>query len=219
MRNARRWRSGSRTPVGEHPIRALELTAVVERLVQVMEPSYIPVWLVKPLARLDVLRPVDAIRDEDYRSVSKLVASLEEMPVAKCLPSTSTPYSACSSGTSLMALTRCIGHPTRRPRVPSAMRSLLLLPRPDGQQGLQWTLLTKRDRRQARLQPAARRRNLRGRLQTHLRPQPQRHHRQSRRSTAEALISTQQRDPPGGPRRPVGISRPHWGRRLARRRN
>jgi len=80
--SARRWRNGTRTPIGEHATRALELTAVVERLAQVMDPSYIPVWLIKPIARLDDRRPVDAIHDGDYRSVSKLVASLEEMPVA-----------------------------------------------------------------------------------------------------------------------------------------
>lgn len=80
--SARRWRNGTRTPTGEHASRALELTALVERLVLVMEPTYVPVWLVKPIARLDDRRPVDAIRDGDYRSVSRLVAALEEMPVA-----------------------------------------------------------------------------------------------------------------------------------------
>lgn len=45
-------------------------------------PPYIPTWLVKPIARLDDRRPVDAIREGDYRSVSKLVAALEGMPVA-----------------------------------------------------------------------------------------------------------------------------------------
>lgn len=79
--SARRWRNGTRTPAGEHAIRALELTALVERLAQVMDTSYIPTWLVKPIARLDDRRPVDAIRDKDYRSVSRLVAALEEMPV------------------------------------------------------------------------------------------------------------------------------------------
>ncbi|QDO88058.1 hypothetical protein FNH13_06595 [Ornithinimicrobium ciconiae] len=80
--SARRWRNGTRAPAGEHASRALQLTALVERLAQVMDSTYIPVWLVKPIARLDDRRPVDAIRDGDYRSVSRLVAALEEMPVA-----------------------------------------------------------------------------------------------------------------------------------------
>lgn len=80
--SARRWLHGTRTPAGEHATRALQLTALVERLVHVMDPSYIPTWLVKPVARLDDRRPVDAIRDGDYRAVSRLVAALEDMPVA-----------------------------------------------------------------------------------------------------------------------------------------
>lgn len=80
--SARRWRNGTRTPVGEHANRALQLAALVERLALVMDPGYIPVWLVKPIALLDDRRPVDAIRDGDYRSVSRLVAALEAMPVA-----------------------------------------------------------------------------------------------------------------------------------------
>ncbi|WP_308466879.1 hypothetical protein [Rathayibacter soli] len=70
-----------RAPAGD-AIRALELTALLERLAQVMHTSYIPIWLIKPIARLDDPRPVDAIRDGDYRSVSRLVAALEEAPAA-----------------------------------------------------------------------------------------------------------------------------------------
>lgn len=80
--SARRWLHGTQAPSGEHAKRALELTALVERLAQVMEPTYIPVWLRKPVARLGDRRPVDAVRSGDYRSVSRLVASLEDMPVA-----------------------------------------------------------------------------------------------------------------------------------------
>lgn len=80
--SARRWLQGTRTPSGEHATRALELTALVERLAQVMDTRYIPIWLIKPIARLDDRRPVDAIREGDYREVSRLVAALEDMPVA-----------------------------------------------------------------------------------------------------------------------------------------
>jgi DNA-binding transcriptional regulator YiaG len=80
--SARRWVRGERAPSGEHATRALELTALVERLAHVMETTYIPVWLIKPIGRLDDRRPVDAIRGGDYRSVSRLVASLEGTPVS-----------------------------------------------------------------------------------------------------------------------------------------
>lgn len=80
--SARRWLRGTRAPSGEHAARALELTSLVERLAQVMEATYIPIWLIKPIERLGDRRPVDAIRSGDYRSVSRLVASLEGMPVS-----------------------------------------------------------------------------------------------------------------------------------------
>jgi transcriptional regulator with XRE-family HTH domain len=80
--SARRWLRGTRAPSGDHAARALELTSLVERLARVMETTYIPIWLIKPIERLDDRRPVDAIRSGDYRSVSRLVASLEGMPVA-----------------------------------------------------------------------------------------------------------------------------------------
>jgi len=55
----------------------MELIALVERLVLVMEATYIPIWLTKPITRLDDRRPVDAIREGDYRRVSQVVAALE----------------------------------------------------------------------------------------------------------------------------------------------
>lgn len=80
--SVRRWLKGGRTPSGSHARRALELTALVERLVTVMDATYVPVWLVKPIERLDGRRPVDAIHEGDFRVVSRLVASLEGMPVS-----------------------------------------------------------------------------------------------------------------------------------------
>ena len=80
--SARRWVRGTRSPSGEHATRALELVALVERLVQIMDPAFIPVWLLKPIERLDDRRPVDVIRARQYRRVSRLVASLEGTPVS-----------------------------------------------------------------------------------------------------------------------------------------
>jgi hypothetical protein len=80
--SARRWLRAGRTPSGTHARRALELSALVERLVTVMDPTYVPVWLLKPIERLDDRRPVDAIQEGDFRDVSRLVAALEGMPVS-----------------------------------------------------------------------------------------------------------------------------------------
>jgi len=80
--SARRWLRGTRTPSGEHATRALELTALVERLAHVMDATYIPVWLLKPIERLDDRRPIDVIRTGEYRRVSRLIASLEGTPVS-----------------------------------------------------------------------------------------------------------------------------------------
>ncbi len=59
-----------------------KLTSLVERLAQVMQAAFIPIWLIKPIERLDDRRPIDVIRAGDYRSVLRLVASLEGMPVS-----------------------------------------------------------------------------------------------------------------------------------------
>jgi hypothetical protein len=54
-----------------------ELSAIVERLVRVMEPSYVPVWLRKPIALLDDDKPLDVIATGEYRRVSRVLAGLE----------------------------------------------------------------------------------------------------------------------------------------------
>lgn len=70
-------------PAGEYATKALQLTALVDRLAQVMDASYIPTWLIKPVARLHDRRPVDAIRDRDYRQVSRLITALGTCPSHK----------------------------------------------------------------------------------------------------------------------------------------
>lgn len=80
--SASRWHNGTHTPTGRHASRVVELIALVERLAQVMDTTCIPIWLTKPITRLDDRRPIDAIRDGDYRSVSQVVAALETMPIA-----------------------------------------------------------------------------------------------------------------------------------------
>jgi hypothetical protein len=71
------WISARRNPSGERRRRVLELSALVERLERVMTPDHVAIWLAKPLAPLDDERPIDRIAAGDYRSVSRLVAELE----------------------------------------------------------------------------------------------------------------------------------------------
>ena len=73
----RAWLRDDRSPSGEHAERLAELSAIVERLVRVMKPTYVPVWMRKPIPLLDDDKPLDVIADGDYRRVSRIVAGLE----------------------------------------------------------------------------------------------------------------------------------------------
>ena len=73
----RAWLRDERSPSGEHAERLAELSAMVERLVHVMEPAYVPVWMRKPIPLLDDDKPLDVIADGEYRRVSRVLASLE----------------------------------------------------------------------------------------------------------------------------------------------
>jgi len=77
---ARAWLAGTRSPTGERAERLVELSALVERLTRVMDPSYIAVWLRKPVPALDDDKPLEVIGRGDYRRVAKLVSTLEESP-------------------------------------------------------------------------------------------------------------------------------------------
>lgn len=75
------WIRRTRSPTGTRAERVAELSTVVERLAQVMEPAYIPVWLHKPLAVLDDDKPLDVLARGDYRRVVRAIAAFES-PVA-----------------------------------------------------------------------------------------------------------------------------------------
>jgi Protein of unknown function (DUF2384) len=77
---ARAWLGGTRAPTGERAERLVELSALVERLTRVMDPSYIAVWLRKPVPALDDDKPLEVIARGDYRRVAKLVSALAESP-------------------------------------------------------------------------------------------------------------------------------------------
>jgi hypothetical protein len=79
---ARAWLRDARSPSGERAERLFELSSLVERLVQVMSPEYVPVWLRKPNQLLDDDKPLDLIASGDYRKVSRVIAGLETTPTA-----------------------------------------------------------------------------------------------------------------------------------------
>ena len=78
----RAWLNETRSPSGERAERLAELSAVVERLAALVEPTYVQVWLRKPNALLDDEKPIDLIATADYRKVSAVIASLEGTPVS-----------------------------------------------------------------------------------------------------------------------------------------
>jgi uncharacterized protein (DUF2384 family) len=75
---ARAWLAHTRSPTGERAERLIELSALVERLARVMEPSYIAVWLRKPVPALEERKPIDVIAGGGYMRVAELVSALEE---------------------------------------------------------------------------------------------------------------------------------------------
>lgn len=75
---ARAWLAHTRSPTGERAERLIELSALVERLARLMEPSYIAVWLRKPVPALSDRKPIDLIAEGQYMDVAQLVSALEE---------------------------------------------------------------------------------------------------------------------------------------------
>jgi hypothetical protein len=50
--------------------------------VQAIAPEYVPVWMRKPVGLLDDEKPLDLIAAGEYRRVSRVISSLESMPVS-----------------------------------------------------------------------------------------------------------------------------------------
>lgn len=78
---ARAWLAGTRVPTGERAERLVEFSALVGRLTRVTDPSYITVWLRKPIPALDDDSPLEVIARGDYRRVAKLLSALEGSPI------------------------------------------------------------------------------------------------------------------------------------------
>ncbi|HWG08388.1 MAG TPA: hypothetical protein VN672_05210 [Solirubrobacteraceae bacterium] len=74
----REWLARRSAPSGVRAERLAELSSLVERLARVIRPTYIPVWLSKPVPALDDDKPIDRIATGDYRSVARLISGIED---------------------------------------------------------------------------------------------------------------------------------------------
>lgn len=74
----REWLARRSAPSGVRAERLAELSSLVERLARVIRPTYIPVWLSKPVPALNDDKPIDRIAQGDYRSVAHLISGIED---------------------------------------------------------------------------------------------------------------------------------------------
>lgn len=77
---ARSWFSGNHAPSGIRAERVLELTAIVERLLEVFKPGYVSIWLRTPVPALSYEKPIDLIGCGEYMRVAEAVSALESSP-------------------------------------------------------------------------------------------------------------------------------------------
>jgi uncharacterized protein (DUF2384 family) len=77
---ARAWLARTRSPSGTRAERLIELAAIVERLLRVMDADYIPIWMRKPIPALDNEKPIDLIGAGEYHKVAKLISAMESPP-------------------------------------------------------------------------------------------------------------------------------------------
>jgi Protein of unknown function (DUF2384) len=74
----RAWLARRNAPSGARAERLAELSAIVERLARVIKPSYIAIWLSRPIEALDNDKPLDRIARGDYRAVARIISSIED---------------------------------------------------------------------------------------------------------------------------------------------
>lgn len=77
-RTVARWIHGETTPSRDARERLLELIAVLERLSGVLKPSAAHDWLFSPNPILDHHKPVELLREGDYRTVLGAIDALAE---------------------------------------------------------------------------------------------------------------------------------------------
>jgi putative toxin-antitoxin system antitoxin component (TIGR02293 family) len=77
-RTVSRWLSRQTNPRPDARERLLEVLAVVERLSGTLRPQAAHDWLFTPNPELDHHKPVDLLRDGDYRPVLGLIDAMAE---------------------------------------------------------------------------------------------------------------------------------------------
>lgn len=77
-RTVARWLQGETEPRPEARERLLELIAVLDRLSGVLQPSAAHDWLFTPSPVLDHHKPVDLLRNREYRKVLGAIDALAE---------------------------------------------------------------------------------------------------------------------------------------------
>jgi transcriptional regulator with XRE-family HTH domain len=73
----RDWFARRSSPTGTRAERVAELAEIVDRLTRVMDPSYIPVWLLRPIEALGNRKPLDLIALGQARRVANVISGLE----------------------------------------------------------------------------------------------------------------------------------------------
>jgi transcriptional regulator with XRE-family HTH domain len=73
----RDWFARRSSPSGSRAERVAELAEIVDRLARVVDPSYIPVWLLKPIEALGNRQPLELIARGQARRVAQLISGLE----------------------------------------------------------------------------------------------------------------------------------------------
>lgn len=78
----RSWLREDRSPTGERADRLVELSAMVERLSDLLERDYIAVWMNKPIPALEDDKPLEVIAAGEYRRLARVITSLEDPGVS-----------------------------------------------------------------------------------------------------------------------------------------
>ncbi len=78
----RSWLRRDRSPTGARADRLIELSAMVDRLSNLLDRDYIAVWMNKPIPALEDDKPLEVIAVGEYRRVSRVIASLEDPGVS-----------------------------------------------------------------------------------------------------------------------------------------
>lgn len=105
-----------RIPSGTRAQRIAELSSIGERLLRVMDPECIPVWMNRPVRALDDRKPLELISGGEYLRVARIVSALEDPSQPEPWRSTSIASASIASGIAISpTATRCGGVQSRRP--------------------------------------------------------------------------------------------------------